>query len=291
MRLIRLALILIAVGVAVWAMQSPALTLWVADQQRAFQTHIAGAIRAIQAGQTGGWMALLGAAGAYGVVHAAGPGHGKFLLGGVGLATRVSAWRLATLAVASSLAQSLTAIVMVYGGFALLSLPARRIEAVTRDVLTPASYLAIAAVGAVLLWRGLRMDRPAQHHSHDHDHDGTCGCGHAHGPTPDQAAKITSLRDALALVASIAIRPCTGALFLLVIAWQMDLRLAGAAAALTMGLGTALVTTAVALSSVAARGAALAGRAPGLATAARALHIAGGALIVWMALTLLAVSL
>lgn len=306
---VRLALVLAAVGLAVWAMQSAGLRLWVADHQRAFQSHIAGAIRAIQSGDAGGWLALLGAAGAYGVVHAAGPGHGKFLLGGVGLATQVSARRLVGLAVASSLAQSLVAIALVYGGFALLSLPARRMEAMTRDILTPASYLAIAAVGAVLLWRGLRS-APGAHgrahghehghghgqdhahgpnHDHHHHHD-SCGCGHAHGPTPEQAAQVTSVREAAALIGSIAIRPCTGALFLLVIAWQLDLRLAGAAAALTMGLGTALITSAVALSSVAARSAALAGRTQGLATAARALQITGGAVVMWLALTLLVAS-
>ena len=55
------------------------------------------------------------------------------------------------------------------------------------------------------------------------------------------------------LVASIAIRPCTGAIFLLVIAWQMDIRTAGAAAVIVMGLGTAVFTSLVAVSTVTAR--------------------------------------
>ncbi|MEO9576139.1 MAG: hypothetical protein ABJ263_00220 [Tateyamaria sp.] len=52
---------------------------------------------------------------------------------------------------------------------------------------------------------------------------------------------------------SIAIRPCTGAIFLLVIAWQMGLAMAGAIAVVTMGLGTAALTSLVAVSSVVAR--------------------------------------
>jgi len=81
-----------------------------------------------------------------------------------------------------------------------------------------------------------------------------CDCS-AHGPTPEQVARVNSLRDALVLVLSIAIRPCTGAIFLLVIAWQMDLALAGAFAVLAMGFGTAALTSLVAVSSVAARSA------------------------------------
>ena len=55
------------------------------------------------------------------------------------------------------------------------------------------------------------------------------------------------------LVLSIAVRPCTGAIFLLVIAWQMDLHMAGAAAVIVMGLGTAALTSLVAFSSIVAR--------------------------------------
>jgi hypothetical protein len=53
---------------------------WAATQQRAFQSEMAAAVRAIKSGAPGGWAALLLAAGAYGVVHAAGPGHGKYLI-------------------------------------------------------------------------------------------------------------------------------------------------------------------------------------------------------------------
>ncbi len=47
------------------------------------------------------------------------------------------------------------------------------------------------------------------------------------------------LREMAALVASIAMRPCTGALFLLVIAWGLGLLPAGILATFAMGFGTA----------------------------------------------------
>ena len=40
-----------------------------------------------------------------------------------------------------------------------------------------------------------------------------CNC-HSHVPTPEEVASIGSLGDAIGLVLSIAVRPCTGAIFL-----------------------------------------------------------------------------
>jgi hypothetical protein len=62
--------------------------------QRDFQDMLAGTVRAIQRGDGTAFWALVAAAAGYGLAHAAGPGHGKVLIGGVSLATRVGAARL-----------------------------------------------------------------------------------------------------------------------------------------------------------------------------------------------------
>jgi ABC-type nickel/cobalt efflux system permease component RcnA len=166
----------------------------------------------------------------------------------------------------------------------MLQLGAQEVGRVADSWLAPASYAAIAGIGAYLVIRGLRMLRagPVAHDSHDH---GACGCGHAHGPTPDQAASLTGWRDGAALVASIAVRPCTGALFLLAIALRFDLFWTGALAVVAMGLGTAAFNLGVAGSGLLARRAALVGAG---GTDLRALsagaHILGGGLIVALSL-------
>lgn len=267
---------------------------WAIDAQRAFQNQMAGAIRALNSGDLSAYAVLLSATAAYGFVHALGPGHGKYLIGGVGLGTSVSVRKLVGLAMASSLAQSLWAIVLVFGGFSLVEVSARQLTVMAEEYLAPVSYLAIASVGLVLVWRGIkgvkRLDRlrgdqrvaPPEGFSFARQHalafsgdfegqsiqwsdrytaadqtscEDNCDCP-VHGPTFDQVARVGSARDALGLILSIAIRPCTGAIFLLVIAWQMDLALAGASAVVTMGLGTAALTSLVAVSSIAARQAA-----------------------------------
>ena len=102
-----------------------------------------------------------------------------------------------------------------------------------------------------------------------------------------------SLRELAALVAGIAIRPCTGAIFVLLITWQMGIPAAGIAAALSMALGTAMVTVAVGASAAGLRGGVM-GALTGSRLAARALpvlEIAGGAAIVALTTGLLLRSL
>lgn len=337
MRLILVLLVLVGAGLAVYALvDAQAIAQWARDNQRAVQGQMAGAIRAIRAGDLGAVLALFAAAGAYGFFHAVGPGHGKALIGGVGLSTSVSARRLLSLSVVSSLAQSIWAIIIVYGGFWLLDVSARSMTNLAETILAPASYLAIAAVGGFLIWRGARLLRGqlkvapkeasapvslealganseafmpqfglrlAQEFTQNSGGQGSdtsgsfrmfanpdeaCDCGHAHGPTLAQVSNLTSWRDTVALVGSIAIRPCTGAIFLLVIAWQMQLFWIGAAAAMIMGLGTALFTSVVALSSVAARTMTFlsAGRFGTLQLLVPVVQMLVGGLVLWLSLTL-----
>jgi nickel/cobalt transporter (NicO) family protein len=292
--LIPLALAALAVAVA-WATGGfDALARWAAASQREVQGDMAGAIRALKGGEAGALAALLALAFAYGFFHAAGPGHGKMLIGGYGLGRRVPALRLSAIALASSLAQAGTAIALVYGGIFLAGWTRERVEGIAEDWLAPASYAAIGALGLWLVWRGLRGLRRApaahDHHHHHHDHVHDAHCGHAHGPTIEEVTRVTSLRDAALLVGGIALRPCTGAIFILIICWRLGVDAAGIAATLAMALGTAAVTVAVALLSATTREGALAGLAAGPAATRvlPALELTAGALIAAAAATLLA---
>jgi len=295
--LIPLALALLAVTLA-WATGGfDALARWAAANQREVQGEMAGAIRALKGGEAGALMGLMTLAFAYGVFHAAGPGHGKMLIGGYALGRRVPALRLSAIALASSLAQAGTAIALVYGGIFLLGWTRERVEGFAEAWLAPASYAVIGLLGLWLVRRGLRGLRtsPAaghplhdlhDHHAHDHDHS---RCGHAHGPTVEEVARVASLRDAALLIGGIALRPCTGAIFLLIICWRLGVDAAGIAGTLAMALGTATVTIAVALLSATAREGALAGLSSGPAgRVLPTLELMAGALIATAAALLLA---
>lgn len=287
------ALAVLLVLAAFWAIGGfDQIGLWAAGLQRSFQNTIAGALRAARAGEDGAVLAVLGACFAYGLAHAAGPGHGKVLIGGYGMGSDVPMLRLSLIAGLASLGQAATAIVLVYAGVMILNLGREALVGVTEDIMAPASYAAIAAIGLWLLWRGGRkvFSRHANghhphHHPDAHDHGICHECGHVHGPTLDQVQQAHSVRAAVGLIAGIAVRPCTGALFVLIITWQMGIGGLGIGGAIAMAAGTALVTIGVGLAAGGLRGGLLAGISGSvrLAQASAVLELIAGLLVVVLA--------
>lgn len=96
----------------------------------------------------------------------------------------------------------------------------------------------------------------------------------------------------MTLVAGIALRPCSGALFVLILTWQLGIAMAGVIGAFVMGLGTATVTVAVAAMAVWAREGAFAALPQGrVARAIPVIEVALGGVIAVAALGLLVGSL
>ncbi|WP_299958595.1 hypothetical protein [uncultured Roseobacter sp.] len=270
--------ILIA-GAAAWSVVPwYEIQQWAAGQQRMFQNAMAGALRAIQTGDLLAIWTLCSATAAYGFFHALGPGHGKVLIGGAALASGATLRRLSVLTVLSSLAQAATAIFLVGSLYFLLQMRSGDLADITEAWLAPASYAAIAAIGAVLVFRGARSWRRIG----EAKQAAQGCCGHAHSPDVNDVMTLTSSRDAVALIASIALRPCTGALFVLVIAARFDAFAVGCLAVITMGLGTAAFNLTVATSGVAARRlAGLGARGhEGVQAISATLHVTGGILII-----------
>lgn len=279
-----------ALAIWLWPMGGMAdVTRWAAVGQRDAQNALAGALRAVRAGDAGAWALLLGLCFAYGFFHAAGPGHGKLVIGGYGVARRVSALRLGALAIASSLAQAATAVLLVYSGVWILGMGREALTGAAETLFAPLSYGAIALVGVWLLLRGIKRFRTVRHAGHEKDAHGNCHtCGHKHAPTPEDVSDITTWRDAVVLIGAIAIRPCTGALFVLILTWQMGIAAAGIAGAFAMGLGTASVTLAVAFAATFLREGTLAQMQGTTALRAMAvLEILAGAVVATLAVQIL----
>jgi len=284
---------------------SGGIGIFIQTMQRSLHERLVDAMDAVgNEGLAAGW-ALIGVSLLYGVFHAAGPGHGKMVLSTYLTTHGVAMRRGILLSVVSSLCQGLTAIVLVEGAAALLGWSARATER-AGTVVEGVSFACVAALGAMLaaegaarLWRRRRPAfRPPFLHeigpTHEgHAHDDACGCGHAHGPGRDQLDAPVSLRGMLGVILSIGIRPCSGAVLILVVARSLDLRWAGIAAVMAMAAGTAATVSALALLAVHGRGLAIrlaAGRPSGarwLGPALDALRVAGGLAIAATGLLLL----
>ena len=132
-----------------------------AQAQRAFQDQLAGLLRALHRGDPGALAALWGMCFLYGLAHAIGPGHGKFLIGTYGAGLPVPMGRLVGVGLAASLAQAGVAVALVYGGVLIFGATRTGLQDFSDLWLDRVSLLAIAAIGAWLVWRGLRRLRPA----------------------------------------------------------------------------------------------------------------------------------
>ena len=234
-------------------------TIWVYQQQRKFHRELTTHLRKLS--QDGDWrvaMALIGASFLYGLLHAAGPGHGKVVMTGYLVTHRETVRRGVMLATAAAFCQGLVAIFIVYGLISLAGwLPRETQSAVTWS--ERMSFALVSLVGAFLffrggkgLWKRVRaVPQCAHHHEHDHIHDESCG--HVHMPAADVVAKANDWKTMAGVVLSIGIRPCTGAVIVLVFAKAVALAWVGVGAVLAMSAGTALAIASLAAASVGIR--------------------------------------
>jgi len=284
--------------------------MWVLERQRELTTAMTAAVRRLQGESFWVAAAQLGLISfLYGVFHAAGPGHGKFVISSYALANAQTLRRGVLVSFMAAFLQAVSAIVLV-GVLVMVvkatSLDIRRAEA----VLESASWALIAGLGAWLVWTRLspllatravpvaagpahghahahhdhghahhthghghhdphhgHHHHPAHahgahahhghvghHHHHDHGAGAACeACGHLHAPSPADLQGRWSWRQAWSIAAAVGIRPCTGAIAVLLFSLGIGLLGAGIFATFAMAVGTALTVSALAVLAVTSR--------------------------------------
>jgi ABC-type nickel/cobalt efflux system permease component RcnA len=247
---------------------------------------MAGEVKALHADRSAIW-ALLGLSAAYGVFHAAGPGHGKALIASYMFANERALRRGIVLSFLAALLQALVAIALI-GVAALVFRATGAAMNEASSFVEVGSYLCVIAIGGWLVWTkgqafagALRLAfagraqsaifanapwRPAlatgvaaQFRAERPSGGGTteADCGHVHAPDPNQLGADFSWRAAIATVVAAGARPCSGAIVVLTFALTQNLFPAGVAATFAMALGTAVTTSALASLAVFAKGAAM----------------------------------
>ncbi len=251
-------------------------TFWIMQQQRQYHRSLSAKVEALSEQQNlanTGWLLLLSFL--YGVFHAAGPGHGKAVLTTYLLTQPEKLRQGLQLSVLAALLQGVTAIVLV--SLLVHGLGWLAKEAFASVIyIEAASFLLVAVLGLLLIIRGLKQlvqarkiaqfkpvtaagFAPLQLSATSLSLSPTAlassacsSCGKTHHIAPEQLAGRNRLQS-LGLVASIGLRPCSGAVLVLVATNLMGLWWIGVFATLTMAVGTALTVASLAILAVQAR--------------------------------------
>lgn len=245
--------LLLAVCSSLWLWQAwPQVMMKSIIWQREVNQQMSGLLKAVAENPTKAGGSLLAFSFIYGVLHALGPGHGKIVIT-TWLATHPSKLRSSIgLTLASSLLQGGVAIALVVIVLSLLQLPARQLH-MSSFWLEKGSYALVGVLGLILCWRALKklrvlLQKPKfKTFTPHHVHDENCGCGHQHLPTQEQLQNGDDWRARLMIVLSMGMRPCSGAIMVLLFSKVIGVFGWGMLSALAMAAGTSLTISTLAL--------------------------------------------
>ncbi len=251
---------------------------WIMGQQANFHRELVTLVRAIsKEGSAALLWGLITTSFFYGVFHAAGPGHGKAVISAYMLASKAPLRRGISLAFLCAGAQGLMAVLVILVLSQVFSLAGKAMQ-ISR-FFEVASFAAVGLIGVWILIRLLRGKSSCGHdhskdhlhghssehehlhdhshsdnHTHDHSHHGASSshgqacCAHKEAHDAEEA-KIAR-RSIWAMTLAVGIRPCTGAILVLLFSLSTGIFQWGLAATFAMSLGTAITVASLAGVSV-----------------------------------------
>ena len=250
---------------------------WVLRTQQSLQGELTVGVKSLKGEHAMAGAAMLALLSfIYGVVHAVGPGHGKMVISSYVVANEETVRRGVIISFIAAALQALSAIALVGILAFALNASGLKINAWANQLET-VSYALIALVGAWLLttqlvrlfrrWQESRAmavhaaghdhhdGEDSHHHRHDHahHHDHAEGESCSHIIDARELAGPFDWRKIMAVVFSVGIRPCTGAILVLVFALTQGLFWAGVAATFAMAFGTAITVAALATLALGSR--------------------------------------
>ncbi|MBY5805272.1 nickel/cobalt transporter [Rhizobium leguminosarum bv. trifolii] len=271
------------------------LLLYVNYEQQAFYRALTGALKAMRQDP---WQlaSLIGLSFAYGVFHAAGPGHGKAVISSYMIANEVELKRGVVISFISAFVQGVVAVALVGGAWLVLRGTGITLTAATH-AMEIASFVMVILFGGWLLFRKLRSmvgnmprrrlmatpagpvsmmldwkDNAAERQAYafngkaqavEAGHTFVPGivcetCGNAHVPDPALlGGDRFSVREAWSAIVAVGLRPCSGALLVMTFSLLNGLYLGGVLSVAAMSLGTAITVSLLATLAVTAKSAAV----------------------------------
>ena len=271
------------------------LLLYVNYEQQAFYRALTGALKAMRQDP---WQlaSLIGLSFAYGVFHAAGPGHGKAVISSYMIANEIELKRGVMISFISAFIQGMVAVALVGGAWLVLRGTGITLTEATH-AMEIASFVMVILFGGWLLFRKLRSiagnmprrglmatpagpvsmmldwkDNAAERQAYafngkaqavEAGHTFVPGmvcetCGNAHVPDPALlGGDKFSVREAWSAIVAVGLRPCSGALLVMTFSLLNGLYLGGVLSVAAMSLGTAITVSLLATLAVTAKSAAV----------------------------------
>jgi len=228
---------------------------------------------------------LIGFSFIYGMLHSLGPGHGKVIVTTY-LATHPTKLKASlVLTVVSALCQALVAIslvsVLLWGFNASMKVVNQQ-----AGMFVSLSFALVVIFGVMICWKSTKkiykamrpaklqfanltplstqqgddnkqaLIKPAVHSPvsglsfkavSSHKHSAECGCGHKHVADAEAINNASSWREYIGIAATIGVRPCTGAIMVLLFSNIAQLYWMGVISAVVMAIGTAFTTSFIAI--------------------------------------------
>ncbi len=263
----------------------------VANWQRQINRYLASQLQATSdQGGFGAAVTVILASFVYGVLHAAGPGHGKMVVASYFTAKDAPLRRGILMGSVIATTQAVVAIVMV--AVMALILQGSQLEIIDQTALLEVvSYGFILAIGLYMTYGAQTGKATCGHdHRHDHHHDDQHGHSHGHAHGPDPAAKETWLArkagrwlgprgEVIAIGMVSGVRPCTGSILVLLFAAANGVFILGIVASFMMAAGVAITISVLGIGAIVLRRS-VAGQAeeepsPVRALLSRSLSVAG----------------
>ncbi len=215
-------------------------TEYLINFQRRANAEVATHMKAIEKGEDlGAFFLGLAVAFVYGMVHAFGPGHGKFIIVSYFLGREVRVRQGLLLAAQMSIVHVIAAIIIVWladvvlkagFGIGLTEVPGVR----------AGSFLIIVGIGLYMLYQAVKISRnPSADIEHGHSH----GHSHSHGGSAEGGI--------LALAAGMV--PCPGAVLVMLYAVANDMIYPGFILVASMSVGIGLSISVMGVSAIIAR--------------------------------------
>lgn len=240
----------------------PTLLFQVSEWQRNFNLQLSASLNHIQQNATQAGFTLMGVSFLYGVFHAVGPGHGKFILTGYLGFEQTKLPQAIKITWLSALVQGLVAIALVTVIVVIFTLSRSYFNLALKWV-ERGSFAVMILFGGYWLWQArgilqsnkrlnvtkiLQISPESQplaprFNRQPHSHSADCGCGHKHLPTVTEMGQATDWKSTAMLIFSIGLRPCTGAVLVLFLAYTLDIYYWGVLSAVAMAVGTGCTLT------------------------------------------------